>query len=136
MGMINWEDYNLTKRKMPHVRVEHIDGIGFEADKFKLTDSDRTAKRLELGVHEEDILILSVGELQKRKNQEVIIRAIAKLNNPNLKYILCGRGELLESLQKLCRDLHLSKQVQFLGHRYDIKDILKAADIFAHPSLR
>lgn len=136
MGMINWEDYGFTRKKMPRMRVEHIDGIGFDISRFRDAECSRDAKRAELGIAPEDCFVLSVGELQTRKNHEPVIRAVAKLNDPHVKYCICGRGELLEPLQKLCRNLNIENQVRFLGHRYDIREILKAADIFAHPSLR
>lgn len=133
--VINWEDYYFTKKyfKTP---VFHIDGIGLDLEKYKNVRVDYKKKRKELGIKENDILIISVGELQSRKNHEVIIRAIAKLNNPNIKYIICGRGELLDDLKKLSSHLNLNSQIQFLGHRYDIAEILNVADIFAHPSQR
>lgn len=116
-------------------RVEHIDGIGVDLERLKCSCT-REEKRRELGIGDEDILVLSVGELQTRKNHEVMIRAIAKLNDPKIKYCICGRGELLEHLQNLSAQLGIADQVSFLGYRLDIPDIMNAADIFAHPSRR
>ena len=56
---------------------------------------DVTKKRKELGVDENDILILSAGELMTRKNHEVIIEAISLINNPKNKvHNLWNRGSL------------------------------------------
>ena len=133
--VINWEDFYFTKKhfKKP---VYHIDGIGLCLDKYTQVQVDYKMKRKELGVKEDDILIVSVGELQHRKNHAVILRAIAGLNNSNLKYIICGRGELEDDLLRLARELQIDNQLQLLGHRYDIPEILAVADIFAHPSQR
>lgn len=133
--VINWEDFYFTKKhfKKP---VHHIDGIGLCLDKYTQVQVDYKMKRKELGVKEDDILIVSVGELQHRKNHAVILRAIAGLNNSNLKYIICGRGELEDDLLRLARELQIDNQLQLLGHRYDIPEILAVADIFAHPSQR
>ena len=38
-------------------------------------------KRHELGVNKDDILIISVGELQQRKNHMVILKAIANIKD-------------------------------------------------------
>ena len=116
-------------------RVEHIDGIGVDISK-RLCTISREEKRKELGVCDSDILVLSVGELQTRKNHEVILRAIAKLQNPNIKYFLCGKGVLQDHLEELTQTLGLKEQVRFLGYRKDIPEIMNAADIFAHPSKR
>jgi len=52
-------------------------------------------------LHKDDFLVLSVGELNVNKNQQVIIRAIAKLKNKNIHYILCGKGNQRENLERL-----------------------------------
>ena len=38
--------------------------------------------REELGVKSDDLVIISVGELNENKNHQVIIRAMAELHNP------------------------------------------------------
>jgi len=135
MGMINWEDYYFTKKHIPKVPVYHIDGIGLDTGKFK-KDIDRQKKREELGFSDKEILILSVGELQKRKNHEPVLRAVAKIDNPNIRYLICGWGELREHLLSLAKELNIADRFILYGHRYDIPEILKAADIFIHPSQR
>ena len=116
-------------------RVEHINGIGVDFSKRQCTLS-REEKRKELGVKESDILVLSVGELQTRKNHEAILRALGKLQDPRVQYFLCGKGELREYLEKLALRLGIRDRVRFLGYRKDVPEIMGAADIFAHPSKR
>lgn len=131
---INHEDE--ARAKTFHCpRVEHINGIGVDFSKLCSPDC-REEKRAELGIATDEVMVLSVGELQKRKNHEVMIRAIAKLNNPKVRYVICGRGVLLQYLQKLAEELGIREQVSFLGYRMDIPEIMRAADIYAHPSKR
>lgn len=132
---INWEDYNWAKKHTYTPVIEHIDGIGVDFTQRESVIS-REEKREQLGIAPSDILVLSVGELQKRKNHEVIIKAIAKLNNPNIKYIICGQGVLENYLIKLSKSLNLQNQFFLLGYRQDIPEIMTACDIFAHPSVR
>lgn len=132
---INKTDYAFTKEKFS-VSVKYINGIGFDANKYKNNLIDRESKRQELGVDKEDILILSAGELMPRKNHEVMIKALARNANKKLVYIICGIGGRLRFLQELANTLNVGEQVKFLGLRYDMAEILKAADIFAHPSRR
>lgn len=132
---INWEDFYWAKKHLHTKEVRHIDGIGVDFSK-RVILSPRNVKREELNIHEDEILILSVGELQKRKNHAPMIRAIAALANPKVKYYICGRGKLKENLQELARDLKIQNQVSFLGYRKDVPEIMNAADIYAHPSLR
>ncbi len=132
---INREDEARAKKKLHCPVVKKICGVGVDVSKQKCNVS-RKEKRKELGLGEEDILVLSVGELQPWKNHEVILRAIEKLQDPDIKYYICGKGTLQGYLENLTRQLKLENQVRFLGYRADVPEILYATDIFAHPSKR
>lgn len=134
--LINWEDYVFTQKHFSSKTCYHIDGIGLNTEKFSSVVVDRKAKRKELGLNEDDIIIISVGELQKRKNHEPVIRAISQINDSRVKYLICGWGELKDYYENLSTELNLNNRFFMLGHRYDIPEILKASDIFAHPSIR
>ena len=79
-------------------------------------------------------MILSVGELDDNKNHQVVIRALAKLKEMNVHYVICGVGPNKDMLIKLAADNGLSDQVHLLGFRNDIPDIIHASDIYAFPS--
>lgn len=74
--------------------------------------------------------MIAMGDLIKRKNYEVSIRAIAETKMPNLHFLICGNGPELGSLKLLSKKLGVEKQIHFLGYRDDIKDLLAIADIF------
>ena len=95
-----------------------------------------TDLRMELGLPQNAFLVLSVGELNENKNQQVIIRAIAQLKDPDIHYVLCGRGDRLDALKALAGELGVSDRVHFLGYRKDIADICRQCDVFAMPSRR
>jgi len=134
--LINWEDYSFTKKHMKYVSCDHIDGIGFNPSRFKNVDCNVAKKRKEIGIGEKEIVLLSVGEIQPRKNHEPVIDALAKLNRKDIKLLICGYGELLEYLQNKCKKLGIESQVLFLGHRYDIPELMHSADVLVHPSRR
>lgn len=131
---INKEDYAFAKKHMNAGRVEYIPGIGVDIKKFRLNNFDKAAKRAKLGIKEDDIFILSVGELNQNKNQEVIMRAIAKLNSPKNHYFIAGKGDKEQYLTELADELGIN--IHLLGYRTDIVELLNAADIFAFPSFR
>ena len=133
---INKEDYSRAKRKFKAKRVEYVPGVGIDLKKFNTVKVDRDLKRSQLGLPEDAFVVLSVGELNKNKNHEVIIRAIAKINNPDIHYVICGEGQLDEYLRNLSKELGIEKQVHLLGFRKDVAEIGKASDIFAFPSKR
>ena len=136
MCMINWEDYYFTQKHMPKKSVFHIDGIGFDSTKFSAMQVDRKKKREELRFSEDEIIVLSVGELQGRKNHEPVLRAIAQIPDRRIHYVICGWGQLKEHLLQVADELGMADRFHLLGHRYDIPEILKVVDIFAHPSQR
>ena len=59
--------------------------------------------------------VLSVGELNKNKNHETVIKAIAKLNNPNVHYVICGQGVLEDYLKQLIKRTGVRKPSKASG---------------------
>lgn len=131
---MNKEDYDIAQ-KFKCQEHYSIPGIGFNIERFKSVSTDKDRKRDELGILQGEIVIVSVGDLIKRKNHETVIKAISKINNPSIKYLICGKGVLENHLKGLCSELKLDKQVEFLEYRTDIGEILKSSDIFVFPSL-
>lgn len=131
---INKEDYNRAKKHFHAKKTLYISGVGIDTKKFSNRLIDVENKRKELGVCKDEVMILSVGELSKRKNHEIIIRALQKLKNKKIRYFIAGEGELKSYLQKLIEDLGLDKKVSLLGYRTDIPELCQAADFFALPS--
>ncbi len=140
LNTVNREDYRLAKRWLKAGRVVRLPGVGIDLEKFNPGGADREEEResvrRELGVGKDEKLLLSVGELIRRKNHESVIRALALLRDPAYRYCICGRGELEEELRRLARELGLEDRVKFLGYREDIPRLCRAADLFVFPSLQ
>ena len=133
---INREDYALAKKKMKAQKTEYVPGVGIDVDKFRNTVVDRTAKRKELGIPENAFLLFSVGELNANKNHQIVIRALAQLNDSNIHYMIAGKGDLHDELICLANRLGVAKQVHLLGYRKDVAELYKTADVDAFPSIR
>ena len=133
---INQEDFRLAQKKMKASRVEYVPGVGVDVDKFRNTQVDRKQKRAELGIPENAAMLLSVGELNINKNQQVIICALAQLKDPNIHYVVVGIGNQADALKNLARELGVAQQVHFLGYRHDVAELCHTADIFCFPSQR
>ena len=130
---INREDYNRAKT-FHCENVRYIPGVGVDIARIWNLQIDKAAKKEQIGVPADKILILSAGELIERKNHEVIIRALAKVNNPDVYYAIAGKGPLKDDLLTLAKDLGISDRVLFLGFRTDVFELYHAADISAFPS--
>ena len=133
---INREDYVLAERKMKARQVVYVPGVGIDVDKFRNTVVDRTAKKKALGIPNDAFLLLSVGELNENKNHQIVIRALAELNDPNIHYAIAGTGILSEYLMGLAAQLGVADRVHLLGYRSDVAELYKIADVDVFPSIR
>lgn len=133
---INQEDYELARKNFHAKHVDYIPGVGIDLTCIPdFTNAEIQQKKESLGLPTDKIIILSSGEMIKRKNHETAIRAIAKLPEQYpIHYIICGHGKLNEYLHQLVQTLHLENKVTFLGYREDMLEILQIADLFLFPS--
>jgi glycosyltransferase involved in cell wall biosynthesis len=132
---INKED-NERSKKFWAKKTSYVPGIGIDVKKTTNTTIDRDKKREELNLPNEALVILSVGELNKNKNHESMIKALKKIDNPNVYYIICGQGDRIDYLRDLAKSQGVSNRVRLLGYRNDVTEIYKISDIFVFPSYR
>lgn len=133
---INNEDYYRAKNYFFSKEVIYIPGVGIDTSKFNKVKVDNVEKRKQLEIPINAFVVLSVGELNENKNHEIIIKAIEKLKNPDIYYIICGTGSNKEYLNSMIQNLNLEEQVRLLGNRNDIAEILQISDTFVFPSFR
>lgn len=127
---INGEDFALAQKRFKRCAPERFNGIGIDTKKFARTGVDRSEKRKELGVPPDRFLFLSVGELEKRKNHDTVIRAFAAADIANSELLVCGVGTQKERLERLIEKRGVGDRVRLLGYRYDIRELLETADAF------
>jgi D-inositol-3-phosphate glycosyltransferase len=119
---------------------------GVDAEHFRPRPQDRAAARQALGIHPDARLVLFVGNLEPRKQVDVLLRALASVRKsiPSAALIVVGSGESAgvqdqtARLIRLTHDLGLEPEdaVRFVGHVEDqeLLDYYSAADVFALPS--
>jgi glycosyltransferase involved in cell wall biosynthesis len=92
--------------------------------------------RAELGVTDK-VSVVFTGRLSEQKGVEYLLRAIPLLGPERamVRVLLAGDGPLEDSLTALATELGVGDEVEFLGFRSDIGDLLSAADIVVLPSL-
>ncbi|MCD8327082.1 MAG: glycosyltransferase family 4 protein [Lachnospiraceae bacterium] len=130
---INKEDFERAKRSFRAGKVLYIPGVGIDLEKFGKQSADRTAKRRELGIPEDAVLLLSVGELNENKNHETMIKA---LKGMDIYYCIAGQGDKESNLRKLASELGMENRVKLLGYRKDVRELYQTADAFVFPSYR
>lgn len=133
---INHDDFNMMKKLSPRNTV-YINGVGVNTEKFHHVNINRNEYRESLGITAEQKMVLTVGEISKRKNQKVIVKALSKLDNSYV-FVICGKvmndSAIYNELLEIAEQLHVN--LKFLGFRSDVPEILKCADVFVLPSLR
>ena len=115
--------------------AKFIHGIGVSLESIQELDVDVAAKKAELGIPADALVVMSVGELNSNKNHTVVLDAIGKLKDTaNIYYLICGRGELRETLMEQAKDLGFADRLILPGYRYDMAEIFHVGDIFVFPS--
>lgn len=149
---INKEDYIFAGRYLSAQKVYRIPGVGVDIRYF--TDKSirigditsvenpnqkqniRSAFRKKHCISQNAVLLLSVGELNQGKNHRVVLEALARLQEENICYMICGQGGQREQLLRLAEKLKVRNQVRIPGYIANIKEAYQAADIFIFPSIR
>ncbi|MFL4357993.1 glycosyltransferase family 4 protein [Streptococcus uberis] len=139
---INMEDFALAKRHFysSRTKIFYVPGVGI--DKIKISkivkNNNREKVRKELGLDRRCVALVSIGELNKNKNNEVIIKSMFQMNNKHydFKYFICGSGKSENKLKRLVNELGLTEKVSFLGYKSNVIEILASCDIFLLPSYR
>lgn len=132
---INQEDLKREKN-WNCCQVEYVPGIGVDTKAYLQTSVDRKKIRADLGFDVNDFVFMSTGQVSVRKNHEVIIRALSKIPDKRIKYLIVGFGELEDKLKELTRSLGIQDRVVFAGYRGDVMQLLHIVDAFAFPSLQ
>lgn len=90
----------------------------------------------ELEKKEGDVFLVTTSRLVEKNGIADVISALALLPS-NIRFILCGEGPLLDTLQQQAKDLGVRERIVFLGNmsRDLLPSYLHASDIFIRPSL-
>ena len=134
---INQEDYKQAL-KFKARKTVYVPGVGIDTSRFGRNESVRIPKREELHIAQDEFVLLSVGELIKRKNYEVVLEALSQLKKDGrisgIRYLICGDGFLRDDLRSKAEKLGLSDYVNFLGYRRDVEELCNCSDLFVFMS--
>jgi glycogen(starch) synthase len=128
------EFYDIAEEKI------HVIYNGVDVEKFK-PNKDRAGLRRELGLEEEQKIILFVGRLYRRKGLDTLLQSIPKViqNFKDVKFVISGEGfkQNKEKLLKLTKKLNIANSVSFVGYFPDEKlpGLYAASDVFVLPAL-
>ncbi len=134
------EDYEFAKKHLRAKKVEHINGVGINSERLEKTlgEEEKNRVREKLKIKKEDIVFSYVAELNKNKNQILLIKTIQELKKelPNIKLLLIGDGPLKEEYQQYIENNNLENEIKLLGKRKDINELLSITNIYLASSIR
>lgn len=141
---INEEDYQRAKKfRLKKTigkkrQVWKVNGVGIDIESYQNILVDWEKKREEFGIPKDAYVLISVGELSRRKNHQIVIKTLAsireKCKEKKIFYLICGEGTQRKKLLRLIQRKNLKSMVQLLGYRTDIKELLSVSDCFIFPS--
>ena len=130
---INQEDFQLAfDKNFKAGQILHVRGVGVDLEKFSPPGREKkTELRKKHNYSDQAFILIYVGELSYRKHQDLLIRAVHLLKDkiPRIKLLLVGNGDLYEEYYKLAQALCVHKQVEFLGYRSDVPELMALADL-------
>lgn len=112
-----------------------LNGIDHEA--FRRDPGLREPARAALGLRPGDLVIGSVGRLERQKRFDLLIEAFAEIRRrmgPAARLVIAGDGSLKEALQAQVRALGLEEACLLCGHRNDVARLHHAFDLFVQSS--
>lgn len=139
---VNREDEQFAKRHLRAKKIYRIPGVGIDLDRFQKSAAQRKClsdKRVfchKYQIPENAFVILSVGELSRRKNHQDVLNALAGILKDNMYYIICGQGALQEMLGKQAEMLGVAGHVRLVGFQENVESLYRHADLFVFPSLQ
>lgn len=136
---INKEDYERAKAQFK-TNVQYVPGVGIDPKKFdfKMTKLEKSELRKSLGLKDNDFVMLYPAELNKNKNQKMLVDVMEKLvqKYPNIHLLLPGKDSSNGFHKRYIEQKGLTKNVHLLGYRNDIPKLLKITDLSVSTSRR
>lgn len=112
--------YNLFKEKYEYERNIHIVPTGIEVERFYVENNNKAEVkelRKQLGLSDDDFVLLFVGRLAAEKNVTFLIEnhQILARENGNCKLLIIGDGPDIEFFKTQARKLNIQDNVIFTG---------------------
>ncbi|KAA1039308.1 glycosyltransferase family 4 protein [Macrococcus equipercicus] len=135
---INSEDTETAKKLgFPEYKVVHINGVGVDIDIDSFSEEAKRSLKQALKISEEKCIITYVAEFNNNKNHMFLLRNWKKIKEqaPNAVLLLAGLGPNVKMYKNYIEQEELA-DIQFLGYRDDMDNILQISDVITLLSFR
>ena len=129
---LNKEDYNIAKNKFKAKETILINGVGVNTEEFtQQTKIEKEELRNKYNYKKDDFILLYAADITYRKHHDLLIESINLIKEkiPEIKLLLAGDGDYINKYKEISKKYKLEKEVNFLGHRNDISNLMKLSDI-------
>lgn len=135
--VINQEDFKTLKfRNFKSKKKYLVNGVGVES--IIPNQSIRKSIISNYYLDQSELVIISVGQLNKNKNHKLIIESMQFLTEkyPSAKLLILGDGPLRNELNNLIEEMNLENNVTLVGYTENVIEFLSVSDILISASLR
>jgi glycosyltransferase involved in cell wall biosynthesis len=121
-----------TRRSVSEVGVEESKIVVvpnvLRTEEIRFSEQGRARVRLDLGIPAEAFVVGCISRFHPKKRNDVVIRAVCALENPNVHLILAGAGETEAELRSLAGPL--GDRAHFIATPgSEVPDVLSAFDV-------
>lgn len=143
--LINHEDYKRAKKFPIRGKAEYVPGIGIKLSdndivhKVDVNTDEKVAyiyKMTKKKISSDTKVLVSIGELSKRKNHLLLVKMMAELRDLDIICIIGGLGSEEIRLRKKIQELHLEEKVFLVGYVNDVSGLLSVSDCFVLSSFQ
>jgi glycosyltransferase involved in cell wall biosynthesis len=126
--------------RMQGVEADHLSVVRLGIPALT-TPLDRVSARLSLharlAIPHDDVVLLTLGRLVRRKGARWFVDEVLPQLPPNVHYVIAGAGPELAPLQDSVATHNLEGRVVLLGHVDDQlrEELLQGADLFVQPNI-
>ncbi|MBP3610320.1 MAG: glycosyltransferase family 4 protein [Lachnospiraceae bacterium] len=113
-------------------------GISLEQHHYRVSAEERQKKRQELGIPEQNHVLLNLGRLGTEKNLEELLEffAVAVKEEPDLTFMIVGDGPDKSHLEQMAKKLGIAEHMVFTGmvNPSEVQKYYQLADVFVSAS--
>lgn len=121
---------------IPDDRVDVIHN-GIDTSRYSQAPPARDAVRHELGLENDDFVMLMVARLDYLKDHATAIRSLQRVvqSRPNARLVIAGDGPERTRIERQIEQAGLAAHIRLLGTRNDVERLLRAVDVFLLTSI-
>ena len=126
--VMNEEDYKFATKKFKNVKIEFVNGVGFDKSRLDIKTSESEIKEIynKCGINKNSFVVTYIAEYSKRKEQMNLIKKLSKtdIRDTNIKFLLIGDDILNGKIQKMIHKYNLNNNIITIDFTKDINKYL------------